>query len=101
MEPASLPAFSRELDEEGVIIPPVLLTDEVLDALRRATRATRTSAAATCAPRSPRTGSPSGGSTSCARAAGATASRRRWTSSTRTRSGCVRAAIAALPDGRR
>ena len=87
MEPASLPAVSRELYQEGLIIPPVLLTDEVLGPLRRATCATRTSAAATCARRSRRTGSPSGGSTSCARAAGATGSRRRWTSSTPTRSG--------------
>jgi N-methylhydantoinase B len=30
MEPASLPAFSRELYQEGLIIPPTLLTDEVL-----------------------------------------------------------------------
>ena len=30
MEPASLPAFSRELYQEGLILPPVLLTDEVL-----------------------------------------------------------------------
>src|SRR4029077_20508070 len=29
MEPASLPAFSRELYQEGLIIPPVLLTGEV------------------------------------------------------------------------
>ena len=29
MEPASLPAFSRELYQEGLIIPPVLLTEEV------------------------------------------------------------------------
>ena len=29
MEPASLPAFSRELYQEGLIIPPVPLTDEV------------------------------------------------------------------------
>ena len=29
MEPASLPAFSRELYQEGLIIPPVLLTDEI------------------------------------------------------------------------
>ena len=29
MEPASLPAFSRELYQEGLIIPPTLLTDEV------------------------------------------------------------------------
>jgi N-methylhydantoinase B len=30
MEPASLPAFSRELYQEGLIIPPVRLTDEVV-----------------------------------------------------------------------
>src|SRR3977135_4131813 len=29
MEPASLPAFSRELYQEGLIIPPTLLTEEV------------------------------------------------------------------------
>ena len=31
MEPASLPAFSRELYQEGLILPPVQLTDEVLE----------------------------------------------------------------------
>jgi N-methylhydantoinase B len=31
MEPASLPAFSRELYQEGLIIPPTPLTDEVAD----------------------------------------------------------------------
>jgi N-methylhydantoinase B len=31
MEPASLPAFSRELYQEGLIIPPVRLTDEVVE----------------------------------------------------------------------
>src|SRR5437899_208203 len=30
MEPASLPAFSRELYQEGLIIPPVRLTEEVM-----------------------------------------------------------------------
>ena len=30
MEPASLPAFSRELYQEGLIIPPTLLTEEVV-----------------------------------------------------------------------
>jgi N-methylhydantoinase B len=30
MEPASLPAFSRELYQEGLIIPPTQLTDEVV-----------------------------------------------------------------------
>ena len=33
MEPASLPATSRELFQEGVVIPPVRLTDEVLTLL--------------------------------------------------------------------
>jgi len=37
-EPASLPAFSRTLEEEGVILPPQLLTDEVLDRFVEATR---------------------------------------------------------------
>jgi N-methylhydantoinase B len=31
MEPASLPAFSRELYQEGLIVPPVRLTDEVAE----------------------------------------------------------------------
>ena len=31
MEPASLPAFSRELYQEGLIIPPTPLTDEVVE----------------------------------------------------------------------
>ena len=30
MEPASLPAFSRELYQEGLILPPVRLTDEIV-----------------------------------------------------------------------
>ena len=38
IEPASLPAFSRTLEEEGVILPPQLLTDEVLENFVRATR---------------------------------------------------------------
>jgi len=38
IEPASLPAFSRTLEEEGVILPPQLLTDEVLDRFVEATR---------------------------------------------------------------
>jgi N-methylhydantoinase B len=38
IEPASLPAFSRTLDEEGVILPPQLLTEEVLEAFVLATR---------------------------------------------------------------
>jgi N-methylhydantoinase B len=38
MEPASLPAFSRTLEEEGVILPPQLLTDEVLERFVAATR---------------------------------------------------------------
>jgi N-methylhydantoinase B len=38
IEPASLPAFSRILEEEGVILPPQLLTDEVLERFVEATR---------------------------------------------------------------
>jgi N-methylhydantoinase B len=38
IEPASLPALSRTLEEEGVILPPQLLTDEVLERFVRATR---------------------------------------------------------------
>jgi N-methylhydantoinase B len=38
IEPASLPAFSRTLAEEGVIVPPQLLTDEVLERFVEATR---------------------------------------------------------------
>jgi N-methylhydantoinase B len=38
IEPASLPAFSRTLAEEGVILPPQLLTDGAREAFVRATR---------------------------------------------------------------
>jgi N-methylhydantoinase B len=38
IEPASLPAFSRTLEEEGVILPPQLLTDDVLERFAEATR---------------------------------------------------------------
>jgi N-methylhydantoinase B len=38
IEPASLPAFSRTLDDEGVILPPQLLTDEAREAFAAATR---------------------------------------------------------------
>jgi N-methylhydantoinase B len=38
IEPASLPAFSQTLDEEGVILPPQLLTDDVLERFVEATR---------------------------------------------------------------
>jgi N-methylhydantoinase B len=38
IEPASLPAFSHTLEEEGVILPPQLLTDEVLERFVGATR---------------------------------------------------------------
>jgi len=38
IEPASLPAFSRTLEEEGVILPPQLLTDEVLERFVEGTR---------------------------------------------------------------
>jgi N-methylhydantoinase B len=38
IEPASLPAFSHTLEEEGVILPPQVLTDEVLERFVQATR---------------------------------------------------------------
>jgi N-methylhydantoinase B len=38
IEPASLPAFSRTLEEEGVILPPQLLTDDVLERFVESTR---------------------------------------------------------------
>jgi N-methylhydantoinase B len=38
IEPASLPALSHMLEEEGVILPPQLLTDEVLERFVEATR---------------------------------------------------------------
>ena len=38
IEPASLPAFSHTLEEEGVILPPQLLTDEVLERFVKTTR---------------------------------------------------------------
>ena len=38
IEPASLPAFSHTLEEEGVILPPQLLTDELLERFVEATR---------------------------------------------------------------
>ena len=38
IEPASLPAFSRTLEEEGVILPPQLLSDETREAFVAATR---------------------------------------------------------------
>jgi N-methylhydantoinase B len=38
IEPASLPAFSRTLEEEGVIVPPQRLTDDVLERFVEATR---------------------------------------------------------------
>src|SRR5256714_10394364 len=38
IEPASLPAFSRTLEEEGVILPPQLLTEDVLERFVEGTR---------------------------------------------------------------
>src|SRR6059058_3318583 len=38
IEPASLPAFSHTLEEEGVILPPQLLTEDVLERFVEATR---------------------------------------------------------------
>src|SRR5438132_569865 len=38
IEPASLPAFSRTLEEEGVILPPQLVTEDVLEQFVEETR---------------------------------------------------------------
>src|SRR4029078_2049679 len=38
IEPPSLPAFSRTLEEEGVVLPPQLMTGEVLERFVLATR---------------------------------------------------------------
>jgi N-methylhydantoinase B len=38
IEPASLPAFSHTLEEEGVILPPQLLTDDLIERFVEATR---------------------------------------------------------------
>src|SRR5689334_15849170 len=38
IEPASLPAFSRTLEEEGVILPPQILTGDVVERFVEATR---------------------------------------------------------------
>ncbi|MGH3010066.1 MAG: hydantoinase B/oxoprolinase family protein [Gaiellaceae bacterium] len=38
IEPASLPAFSRTLEEEGAIVPPTLFTDDALEEFVAATR---------------------------------------------------------------
>ena len=70
-EPGSMPADSRTLDEEGVVIPPTRLDDEAIASLVAHGCATPTSGAATCARNSPRTGSPSSASPSSARVAGA------------------------------
>ena len=86
VEPGSMPADSRTLADEGVVIPPTRLDDEHARRPRRAGCATPTSAAATSARSSPRTAWRAGASPSCASAAAETASSRRWTSSTPTRS---------------
>ena len=100
MEPASLPAFSRELVPGGADPAAGAADRRGADASSWRTRATRTSAAATCARRWRRTGSRSGGSTSCARGAAASASPRRWTSCTRTPSGWCAPRSPRFPDGR-
>src|SRR5881394_2903908 len=89
IEPASLPAFSRTLEEEGVILPPQLLTDEVLERFVQATRQ----------PEERR------GDLRAQLAAHRLAERRLDELCTRrgrdrVAAGMVRAALAALPDGR-
>ena len=95
-----MPADSRTLDDEGVVIPPTRLDDEVLDRPRVAACAIRTSAAATSAHSSRRTTSPSDGWTSSAQRRGRdrvdAAMDELFAYSERV----VRAALARLPDGR-
>ena len=63
MSPGSMPSGSREVYQEGLIIPPVRLVhegeyvEEMLDLILANVR-TPASGAGTCGPRSPRTGSP-------------------------------------------
>ena len=68
-------------------------------ALRRGDAATRGAPWRPSRPARPRTGSPSGGSRSCAHGAARSGSPLRWTSSTPTPSGWCAAALAMLPDG--
>ena len=100
IEPASLPAFSRTLAEEGVIVTPRRLDDDALELVRRA------DAPAGGAPRRPPR--PARGAPS-RRAAPRRAVRAprpcggrppRWTSCTRTPSGWCARRSSRLPDGR-
>ena len=59
--PAGMPAHSRTLEEEGVVIPPTRIGDGRAGAARRRRCARRASASPTCAPRRRPTGSASCG----------------------------------------
>ena len=52
-EPGSMPAFSRTLEDEGVVIPPTRLTERACSTTSPAACATRASARPTCARSSP------------------------------------------------
>ena len=100
-EPGSMPADSRTLDEEGVVIPPTRIDDATVERARRADaqpgRAPRRPSRAARGAAARRRG----GSTSCAtRTRARRASPRRWTSCYAYSERLVRAGIAALPDGR-
>ena len=82
-EPASLPADSTDLFQEGLVLPPVRLTDEVVTIVLANMR-NPDERRGDLGPSSPRTDSPSAGSPSSASAAAGTRSRLRWTSSTPT-----------------
>ena len=98
-EPGSMPAGSRTLAEEGVVIPPTRLDEEALDGARRADA--QPGRAARRPPRAARRAAAraSGGSRSSAPAAAATRCRRRWTSSSRTRSGASARGSPRCPTG--
>ena len=98
MEPASLPAGSRELFQEGIVVPPTRLDDEMLELLlaehaqsgrapRRPPRADRRAPARGAPPRR------------AVRAPRAERSQPRWTSSTRTRSASSGRRSRACPTG--
>ena len=98
LEPGSMPADSRTLADEGVVIPPTRLDDETLDGADRADAEPR--GAARRFPRAAR-------GTSAGRAAARRArerrgrgrSSRRWTSSTPTRSASCAPRSRAFPTG--
>ena len=99
IEPASLPAFSTELAEEGIVIPPTRLDDDLVEWIASSSRNPderrgdlRAQLAANRLAEARHASSSSDAAES--------GSKRPRTSCTRTAERRVRAALAALPDGR-